>query len=230
MFEHNSNGWTCYPLEISRHIEIANRDAEPKVSFQYESAVHTIDFDGKVVTTSDGLMHRLRQHLLGDGFAAMWELLKIRYDKPLSLHGKNMITVLNKLWNGRESINGNDTGLSFIFLYAMLCGEIKCKLLGSHDDYGKWGLQANANKRNFEGAFESNRDNSNDSIRFAILLSQFYSDIHMKSLPASLINILCRNKQVCGLAHVHIDIHIYGFVFILHPNHHHHNYVPYLYY
>lgn len=36
----------------------------------------------------------------------------------------------------------------------------------------------------------------NDSHRFALLLAQFYGDKQTKSLPASIINVLCRNRQV----------------------------------
>jgi hypothetical protein len=37
---------------------------------------------------------------------------------------------------------------------------------------------------------------SSDSFRLGILLAQMYADKHTKSLPASVINILSRNRQV----------------------------------
>ena len=115
----------------------------------------------------------------------------MKYNPPPSLHGgEGALRVLQKLWNTGETMNGRPSGLGFLFLYALLQGQVRCKVVSGGMGDWFWG-DGNASWGN---GYQSNQ--SSDSHRLALLLSQLYVDRRSKSVCASVINVLCRNRQL----------------------------------
>ena len=73
-------------------------------------------------------------------------------------------------------MDGSNHGLGFLFLYSLLQGDIKARAARV-------------------GYFSIGR--STDAHRLAQLLTQLFSNRTEKSLPNSIINILCRNRGAC---------------------------------
>ena len=106
---------------------------------------------------------------------------------------------MNKVRSNKESMRGKEAGLGFLFLYSLLSGDLKCKILGTsgglYGGYGGgYGGYGNMDIDSF--SLGKSEGSVNDSHRFAVLLAQFYVDKQTKSLPASIVNVLCRNRQV----------------------------------
>lgn len=129
--------------------------------------------------------------MVGEGLAGQWQMLSVKYNPPLSLHGgEGALRVLQKLWNNGETMQGRPCGLGFLFLYSLLQGQVRCKVVSGGmsdwwwgDSFASWG-----------GGYQSNQ--SSDSHRLALLLAQLYVDRRSKSVPASVINVLARNRQL----------------------------------
>ena len=88
-------------------------------------------------------------------------------------------------------MTGAGAGLGFLFLYSLFTGESKAKVLGSSS---AWTRESFFDMSAFSGKKASK--SGNDSHRLALLLTQFYSDKHSKSLTSSVVNVLGRNRQV----------------------------------
>ena len=66
----------------------------------------------------------------------MWETLTMKYEKPLSLTGQGMLKALEKIWCENTSLSD---GLGFIFLYTLLSGDVKCRVVPSYSYGGGYG-------------------------------------------------------------------------------------------
>ena len=137
---------------------------------------------------------RIRRHILSSGITAMWELLSVKYEKPFSIYGASAIQLLDKVKSMKETMSGQQAGLGFLFLYSLLTGDVKCKVLGGAGSSRSYNMMP----MDLSSLSIENRSGSsgNDSHRYALLLAQYYADRHSKSLMGSVINVLCRNRQV----------------------------------
>ena len=123
--------------------------------------------------------------MVSKGQAGQWEILSLRYRPPMSLRGKSALELFQKVWATSENkdvgedMYGTKHGLGFLFLYDLFQGRQRCKIVGS--SYSMWGMQ-------------SAEDRQTDSFRFAVLLSQLYTDRKRKGLMTSIINVMSRNK------------------------------------
>ena len=196
MYEVAEEGWMMYSNEASRELEQACRDNKVTHTITIGNDVHTIKLDSKRYTRSnaDGEF-KIRRHILGDGLSGLWEVLTMKYEKPSGLYGIGILKILEKVWSKKETMSGQQCGLGFMFLYNLYTGESRCKVAGGGglNDFKGIGPQMNpmfmfgGKKLNGGGG-----SSSNDSHRFALLLTQLYTDKHIKSLPASVLNILGR--------------------------------------
>lgn len=94
-------------------------------------------------------------------------------------------------------MNGKNCGLSFIFLYALFQGQMRCRVLTSgYSDW--WKGDGGLGYGGYDGGKSySSSSSSSDSHRLGLLLAQLYTDRNSKSVYASVINVLGRNKQLC---------------------------------
>ena len=111
--------------------------------------------------------------------------MSVKYDPPMTLRGSSGLDILNKIWSRGETMDGLHSRLGFLFIYELLNGEHKCKLLKS----GFSGWHNFGNRSQDSSSFESHR--------LAILLLQLFKDRNTKSIPASVLNILCLNRRLC---------------------------------
>lgn len=194
MFETSEDGWVLYSTDASREIEQSSRDNKTTYTIAIGNDTHSLKLDKKVYTTNsiDGEF-RIRRHVLADGLAGLWEILTIKYEKPSGLYGIGMLKILEKVWKQKETMSGKQCGLGFMFLYNLFTGESRCKITGgsssSSDGFGG-GIGPKMPTMLMFGGKKSSNTSSNDSHRFALLLTQLYVDKNIKSLPASVINIL----------------------------------------
>lgn len=72
--------------------------------------------------------------------------------------------------------------------------DVRAKVTSSEWVGGGW--KGSSNTAFTYGGKKAFGSSSNDSHRFGLLLTQLYADKHTKSLPASIINVLGRNRQV----------------------------------
>ena len=161
-----------------------------------------------------------------DSDERLWELLCMKFDKPHGLMGQGIVKIFEKVWAGNEDLRGSSCGLGFLFLYNLLTNESRCRILGSsYSSYSSYGSSyggggssdwpslssfsafgsggasygpTNYGKSSggYGGYSYGGSSMGNDSHRMAILLGQLMKDRHSKSLPASIVNVLCRNRQV----------------------------------
>jgi len=130
----------------------------------------------------------VRRVMVSKGQAGQWEILSLRYRPPMSLRGKSALELFQKVWatsdieDAGESMFGTKHGLGFLFLYDLFQGRQRCKIVGS--SWSMWGVQ-------------SADDRQTDSFRFAVLLSQLYTDRKRKHILTSIINVMSRNKVSC---------------------------------
>ena len=200
MWETSSGQWEVYSPEISREIETARRAGQIECSLRIgdNNIVCKIQGSGEsMLQESNGESHRLRRHCIKEGLEGQWEMMSVVYKPPFSLYGESALKILQKVWKGNETLSGKNCGLSFIFLYALFQGQTRCRVLTSgYSDwwksdggYGYGGYDA--------GKSYSSSSSSSDSHRLGLLLAQLYTDRNSKSVYASVINVLGRNKQLC---------------------------------
>lgn len=103
---------------------------------------------------------------------------------------------MEKIWSSQETMDGSKVNFGFLFLYSLLTGDIKAKVLSGSDYSKKKTTGGYVPMMNFKNYSKQDRSAGNDSHRFAVLMAQMYSDKNTKGLPASVINVLCRNRQV----------------------------------
>jgi hypothetical protein len=191
MYETAEEGWKVYSVDASRELEEASRDGKTDHTLTLGTQVHKCKLETKKHTRDDADGEfRLRRHVLGDGLAGMWEVLTMKFERPSGLYGLSVLKLLEKVWGQKETMSGKQCGLGFMFLYSLFTGDSRAKVSGG-GDYG-------GGKSSFVGPFRyggkssggGGGNSSNDSHRFALLLTQLYTDKHTKSLPGSVINVL----------------------------------------
>lgn len=212
MYETAEEGWKVYSSDASRELEEASRDGKSEHTLTIGKQVHKCKLETKKQTRDDvDGEFRIRRHVLGDGLAGMWEILTMKYEKPSGMYGLGVLKILEKVWAQKETMSGKQCGLGFMFLYSLFTGDSRCKVSGG----GEYG----GGKSSFVGPFrygasssgggKSGGTSSNDSHRFALLLTQLYTDKHTKSLPASVINVLGEftTKENCNFCLFIVFIH-----------------------
>jgi thiol-disulfide isomerase/thioredoxin len=194
-------GWTLYSPSASRELEEALRDGKSEYTITIGNSSHKCNLDTKRQYRSDSDNEaRMRRHVVSDDISAMWELLTMKYEKPSSfLSGASSIKIMEKIWDSKETMSGKEAGFGFLFLYSLLSGDMRCRIVGggseSRGSYGSYGPQP-MQASSFSYGGKTISTGSNDSHRFALLITQLYVDKQTKSLPASIINVLGRNRQV----------------------------------
>ena len=132
----------------------------------------------------DGQKQRLRRHVRsGDGLQADWEMLSLMYSPPLSMVGNSAMSVLEKAWGEGDSLNGQKSGLGFLFLYQLLRGTTRVSVISSGGYADMWASRRSGGK--------------NDAHRFALLLHQLMKDSSKRGLMSSCVSTLVRNRHVC---------------------------------
>eukprot|EP01038_Epipyxis_sp_PR26KG_P004458 gene4458-6304_t len=195
---YESEGWKVYSVEQSEYIEIASRNLDSHCVVRMETIVHTINLDKRKYTRSDSDGEfKLRRHVVSEGIPGLWEVLAVTYESPSNMfNGTTALGVLEKVWSSNETMNGELCGLGFIFLYTLLTGEKRFKIAETMGMGMGMGMMFGKGKFGGGRGRGNNFTSGNDSLRFALLLSQLYLDKQVKSLPASLINIIARNPQL----------------------------------
>lgn len=200
MYE-NENGWNVYPETVSNDIEKAKKDGKNEYSVSMGSLTHKCFIDKMtldiVEDSGNSNSKRLRRHILSKGLNNLWELLSMKFERPFGLFGSANVQILEKIRSLDETMSGQQAGLGFLFLYSLISGDMKVKILGnSGGGYGKGVGSYDVMPYSYSAFTAQEKTSNNDSHRFALLLAQFYADRHSKSLPGSIINVLCRNRQV----------------------------------
>jgi hypothetical protein len=110
---------------------------------------------------------------------------------PLALLRKAL-----QVWDRGEDMQGSISSKGFLFLYNLLQGHIKVKVVSSgYGGFGSYGSYGGTygSYGDYGGA---ERSSNNDSYRYGLLMAQLYKDIRIKSVWGSVINLLCHNRQV----------------------------------
>ena len=135
---------------------------------------------------------RLRRHVMKDGVFGMLEMMSVNYKPPLGgLYGEPCLQTLQKVWNSEENLAGRAAGLGFVFIYSLLQGQTRARVISQgFSDW--WGANGG-----WGGGFGSmSATSSNDSHRLGLLLTQLLVDAKTKSVFASVLNVMGRNKQL----------------------------------
>lgn len=135
MYETEEEGWMVYSAEISRELEEAHRSGVVDHALLIGDETFRCHLEAKTQKTDDGKQQKMRRHVLSDGPAALWETLTMKYEKPLSLSGQGMVKALEKIWSENAKLSD---GLGFIFLYTLLSGDVKCRVVPTYG-YGGYG-------------------------------------------------------------------------------------------
>jgi len=201
--------WEKYTTEMSAKLERTRRSGakECEVSIKGERMLvrfkkldnHAAqDVGEQTLTGGGGDKMRVRRQVVTKNIAAGWETLSVKYDPPASLYGQTVLDILEKVWANEETMDGRRCGLGFLFLYGLLQGKLRCRIGGS----GFGGFGGFSGFGGFGGfgwsPWGESSAGKSDSHRFATLLMQLYKDRRLKSIPASIINVLVRNRQLCS--------------------------------
>eukprot|EP01043_Picozoa_sp_COSAG02_P007470 COSAG02_NODE_223_length_28346_cov_91.381846_9_plen_1306_part_00 len=203
MFE-SQKGWEPHSAEVSKQMEEALREGRTEIMLMVGEMRYTMklvktapgggqqdSFGGDSQSTGgpeqendDGQKQRLRRHVRsGDGLQADWEMLSLMYSPPLSMVGNSAMSVLEKAWGEGDSLNGQKSGLGFLFLYQLLRGTTRVSVISSGGYADMWASRRSGGK--------------NDAHRFALLLHQLMADSSKRGLLSSCISTLVRNRHVC---------------------------------
>jgi hypothetical protein len=126
-----------------------------------------------------------QRHVMGEGLAGQWEMLSVRYTPPLSLYGESALKTLQSVWSNGENFMGRPCGLGFLFVYALLQGQTRCKVVtGGYTDWW-WGDSMWGGKAGGTAA-----GSGSDSHRLGVLLTQLYDDRHSKSVSDQLCIVM----------------------------------------
>eukprot|EP00750_Incisomonas_marina_P014138 INCI17609.11.p1 GENE.INCI17609.11~~INCI17609.11.p1 ORF type:complete len:5029 (+),score=1065.32 INCI17609.11:298-15384(+) len=132
--------------------------------------------DGTAMTDDGNQVPIRRFAVTSTGINRQIALLSLNYNHIYSLRGRSCLEILQRVWNGGETMDGAAQGLGFLFLYNLLQGSLKARATSA---WGGWGSTAS------------------DSPRLALLISQLYVDRREKSLCNSIVNVLNRNRSAC---------------------------------
>lgn len=203
MFE-SQKGWEPHSAEVSKQMEEALREGRTEIMLMVGEMRYTMKLvktapgggqqdssggnsqstGGPEQENDDGQKQRLRRHVRsGDGLQADWEMLSLMYSPPLSMVGNSAMSVLEKAWGEGDSLNGQKSGLGFLFLYQLLRGTTRVSVISSGGYADMWASRRSGGK--------------NDAHRFALLLHQLMADSSKRGLLSSCIGTLVRNRHVC---------------------------------
>jgi thiol-disulfide isomerase/thioredoxin len=193
MYE-TQEGWVCHTRETSTAIEEALRGgrAEASVTLGTELFVVQVakgsDGKGPCQTSEEGAVTRVRRHVVGPGLQGQWEMLSVKFAPPMAMSGQAALGVLEKLWASSDDLAGRTHGLGFLFLYNLLQGATRVTCISAGGGGGYGGFAGYGGRSDF---------GKNDGHRFAVLAAQLFSDKHKRSLLASCVHVLARNRHVC---------------------------------
>ena len=197
IWEQSSGLWEVYSPEISRELELARRAGESEVTIRYaENAVLCKISGGHSETVQERgeETQRLRRHLIKDGILGMLEMQSVMHQPPHSLVGESCLTTLQKVWSNEESLSGRACGLGFLFIYSLLQGQQRAKVLSS--GFSDWFLGDSAFGFGGIGGGGLMSASASDSHRLGLLLTQLLTDAKTKGVLASVLNVMGRNKQL----------------------------------
>ena len=200
MWEQSSGQWEVYSGEISREIELARRAGHLEHTIRLAEVTILCKISGgpaETVQERSDETQRLRRHVIKDGIFGMLEMMSVIYKPPLNLNGEPCLQMLQKVWSGHETLSGKECGLGFIFIYCLLQGQTRSKVLSS--GFSDWWLSDSAFGVGGLGGGRmghSTASSANDSHRLGLLLTQLLVDAKTKSVFASVLNVMGRNKQL----------------------------------
>jgi hypothetical protein len=96
--------------------------------------------------------------------------LEVSYSAPAQMSGHAVLDVAHQVWPGQEDLAGHVCSLGFLFLYELITGTKHAKIL-----------------------------NTDNSLSFATLLYEMYSDKSENTLLSSVISILCKFPSIIPL-------------------------------
>jgi thiol-disulfide isomerase/thioredoxin len=201
MYFSNTFGWILYSQDASRELEEAARDSKSSYILTVGAQIHRIKIDRMQVSIDDGESDmRVRKQIVAEGLQGKWEIMATKFEKPHGLSGAGLLKLFEKVWSSQESLRGESCGLGFIFLYNLLSGESRVKVVssgyGGYGGYEGYGNSGGGSGGYYKYGGRTTGGSSNDAHRLAMLISQLYSDRQIKSVAGSVINVLARNRQV----------------------------------
>ena len=213
MYETNE-GWVPYPVKISAALETARRAGRQDLHVRVGGApvyvklvVNSENNSEPEQRADNGQVSKVRRHVKSEGLRGEWEMLSLQFNMNVgrTLIGSSALDLLEKVWNGKEDMNGKKCGGGFLLLYTLLQGQMRCRIVsgskgrgfgGFGGMYGGFG-NGGGGKGGYSAWVKKQRSSQGtDSHRLATLLAQLYSDIRTKSVMASIINVMVRNKQL----------------------------------
>jgi len=93
MFEVAEVGWKPHKADVSRVLETAKRSGRDETSFRVGGTYFTAKslLGAEPTQSSDEAgKNRLRRHIVGEGLAATWEMLSVKFAPPFSLRGDSI--------------------------------------------------------------------------------------------------------------------------------------------
>jgi hypothetical protein len=195
MWEQSSGQWEVYSVEISREIELARRANALEHTIRLGDITVLCKVSGgpgEMVQERGDETQRLRRHVMKDGIFSELEMMSVIHKPPISIYGEACLQTLQKVWSSQETLSGHACGLGFIFIYSLLQGQTRCKVLSS--GFSDWWLQDTS--FGMTGYGGGGGGSTNDSHRLGLLLTQLLVDAKTKSVFASVLNVMGRNKQL----------------------------------
>jgi thiol-disulfide isomerase/thioredoxin len=197
LWETKSGLWESYSPEISQEIETARRlgQTEHTIRVGESTVLCKVKAGTKMTQQNGGASQRLRRHFIKEGLEGQWELMSLVFRPPYSLYGEGALKIMQKVWNSHETMSGKNCALSFLFIYSLFQGQIRCKMLPA--GYSDWWKTSGGYDYSTYDSGRTNTMPSSDSHRLGLLLSQLFLDRHTKNVFGSVLNVLGRNKQLC---------------------------------
>eukprot|EP00961_Rhodomonas_salina_P003448 47925-Rhodomonas_salina.1 len=123
--------WEVYSAEISFEIETARRAGKEEYTLRIgdETFICYIKEGETPYQARGDEAQALRRHFCKEGLAGQWEMMSVRYNAPSMLYGEQVVKELQGLWTAEEDFMGKANGRGFLFIYSLLHGQTKCKLI-----------------------------------------------------------------------------------------------------
>ena len=135
MWEQQQTGkWETYSTEISRELELARRAGALEHTIRLGEICVLCKISGgqaETVQERGEETQRLRRHVVKDGIFGNIEMMSCLHKPPLSLFGEPCLQTLQRVWGSQETLSGHACGLGFLFIYSLLQGQTRSKVLSS---------------------------------------------------------------------------------------------------
>jgi len=135
MWEQQQTGkWEPYSMEISRELELARRAGALEHTIPHGEICVLCKISGgqaETVQERGEETQRLRRHVVKDGIFGNIEMMSCLHKPPLSLFGEPCLQTLQRVWGSQETLSGHACGLGFLFIYSLLQGQTRSKVLSS---------------------------------------------------------------------------------------------------